>query len=68
MKEVRILDMPDEFNGTLFGKFEVFYKSQARRPDVLLRFIDTRTSKEGCGETLCYQWQPEARDLLRVSP
>jgi hypothetical protein len=67
-REVRILDMPDEFNGTLFGQFEVKYKFEARRPDIPIRFLNTRDSNERCGDAICYQWLPEARDIRRVSP
>lgn len=67
-REVRVLDMPDEFNGTLFGQFEVMYKFQAREPDVPIRFIDTRKSADRCGEALCYQWDAETRSIRRVSP
>ncbi len=64
-REVRVLDMPAEFNGTLFGQFEVQYKFETRRPDVPIRFVG---AAEGCGDALCYRWQPEARDIRRVSP
>ncbi len=46
----------------------VKYKFEARRPVVPIRFIDTRNTAERCGDALCYQWQPETRDIRRVSP
>jgi hypothetical protein len=67
-REIRVLNMPDEFYGTLFGQFEVKYKFEARRPDVPIRFIDTRTSAERCGDAACYRWDAETRDIHRVSP
>ncbi|MEI9813079.1 MAG: hypothetical protein WDO18_10610 [Acidobacteriota bacterium] len=60
-REVRILNMPAEFNGILFSQFELMYRFQARRPDVPIQF-----NEASCGDAACYEWMPETRDLRRV--
>jgi len=62
VRQVKVVGMPDEYNGVLFSKFQLEYRLQEIAPDIAL----DRTPDDNCENRLCYRWRPEERALIRV--
>jgi hypothetical protein len=56
---IEVLNMPEEFNGVLFSRFEFEYRLQEKLPGSVIRFENAAD----CADPLCYVWDPEQRSL-----
>ncbi|MEP7355037.1 MAG: hypothetical protein ABI824_17555, partial [Acidobacteriota bacterium] len=63
-REIRILNMPSEFNGVLFSQFELGYLLGLPKDPFLT--LEGRSAEEACGYNLCYLWDPASRGLIPV--
>ncbi len=58
---VKIVGMPEEYNGVLFSRFELEYKLEEMLPGVAITFEQTGR----CSDPSCYLWQPADTSLQR---
>ena len=56
-----VMNMPAEFNGVVFSRFEFQYRIQERLSGVTVSFVNS----DGCRGQLCYVWQAGEQRLLR---
>ncbi len=61
--QVKIVGMPEEYNGVLFSRFELQYRLREMLPKVEITFED----KGVCSDPQCYDWQPEQRSLQKFA-
>jgi hypothetical protein len=59
--QVKIVGMPEEYNGVLFSRFELEYRLREMLSGVEIEFDD----KGVCSVDHCYIWQPEQQSLQR---
>ena len=58
---VTLIDMPAEFNGVLFSRFQLQYRLEEQLPNVKVDF----KKDEECADQLCYIWQADQRKLVQ---